>query len=137
MDKVTEFPNTVIAVTPSDLVVLVDGSPELVKLMDGAIFDDNSFPETLKRFPHEPGVYLVTIEYWFEQGYFEGYKADGESDLDFAPADIRKIDVIRLVEMMRHWIEANGTMGFPDADQNMWDIAEEITGLSAIPVQDV
>jgi hypothetical protein len=33
--------------------------------------------------PLEPGVYHCLVDFYFEQGYFEGYKADGESNWEF------------------------------------------------------
>jgi hypothetical protein len=90
MEKVKEWPNTIVAVTPGGLHLLVGGDPELIKYMDGDMFEDNS-PD-LETFPTEPGVYVGTVEYWFQQGYFEGYPADGESDIEYAFSDYRKID---------------------------------------------
>lgn len=84
MEKTNEWHNVVVAVTPnSGLRVLVCGDPELCKWMDGDLFDDNSLMVSLKTFPDEPGVYIGTIEYWFQQGYSDGYPADGESDFDY------------------------------------------------------
>lgn len=82
MDKVKEWHNVIVAVTPnSRLRVLVVGDPELVKFMDGDLFDDNC--SDMSSFPKEPGVYQGTIEYHFQQGYYEGYKADGESEWNY------------------------------------------------------
>lgn len=76
MEKVEKYDNVLFAVTPNHrLTVLISGPPELVDKMTGDLFDDNSLPETLNRFPQEPGVYRATIEYWFEQGYFEGVES--------------------------------------------------------------
>lgn len=94
MQKIKEFPNSLIAITFNELRVLVDGDPELKKMMDGSLFDDNCLGTELPSFPKAPGVYLATVEFWFEQGYYDGYKAPGESDYDFILSNVRKVAVV-------------------------------------------
>ena len=59
--------------------VILDSPDEIIKFFDGFYTADNSF----KGVPKEPGVYHCTVSFYFEQGYFEGYKADGESSWEF------------------------------------------------------
>lgn len=47
--------------------------------MDGAFCDDNGF----KNVPSEKGIYLCQVDFYFEQGYSDGYEADGESDWEY------------------------------------------------------
>ena len=91
MIKKGEFPNTMIGVSLDGWPFLIKGDPELVKLMDGASFADNS--QSIEEFPKKAGVYICTIEFWFEQGYFEGWEAYGESEWDFIPINIKEIEV--------------------------------------------
>ena len=55
---------------------LVEAHPEISKGMDGIFLSDNHF----KNVPTEPAIYVCRVEFFFMQGYFEGYRADGESD---------------------------------------------------------
>ena len=84
MEKTNEWHNVVVAVSAtSKLHFLIHGDPELIKFMDGDLFEDNCGYGRLNGFPNEPGVYIGTMEYHFQQGYSDGYKADGESEWDF------------------------------------------------------
>lgn len=91
MKKEREFPNTIIGVSVGGWPFLIEGDPDLIKSMDGSNFEDNT--QSPDKYPKGPGVYICTIEFWFEQGYFEGYKADGESEWDFIPVDVREINL--------------------------------------------
>lgn len=59
--------------------------------MDGLYIEDNS--EILDGFPDEPGFYAATLELWFQQGYFEGYPADGESSVFVKLSNLRRLEV--------------------------------------------
>jgi hypothetical protein len=64
--------------------VILDAPDEIIQVFDGFFCEDNSFKDTwFKKTPLEPGVYHCKVAFYFEQGYFEGYKADGESDWEF------------------------------------------------------
>lgn len=86
-----QWNNVIFGVSTSGLHFLISGDDELKQFMDGSLFEDNS--QSIEKFPTKPGVYRCTIEYWFEQGYFEGWRADGESEWDFVPSDIEEIDI--------------------------------------------
>jgi len=58
---------------------ILDAPDEIIQFFDGFFTEDNSF----KGVPKEPGIYHCTVDFYFQQGYFEGYKADGESDWEF------------------------------------------------------
>lgn len=49
---------------------------ELTVLEESDHLGDHEF----EGLPTEPGVYRCTVEFWYSQGYFEGYPADSESD---------------------------------------------------------
>lgn len=89
--KVGEHHNMVVMVIdPKDkygfLMTLPD---ELDEWMDGHCIAD----VLCEGCPQEAGIYVCTIERHFEQGYSEGYKADGESDYWIVLTDVRKVDV--------------------------------------------
>jgi hypothetical protein len=56
--------------------LIIEAPQEAVDTFDGPYPDDNSFEGV----PDASGLYLCTVEFHFEQGYADGYKADGESD---------------------------------------------------------
>lgn len=91
--KVRDYKDVTVAVLSNGSACLVSSpAKHLEILMVGPMFEDNSRWDTMLLFPKEPGVYSMTIEYEFEQGYLEGYPNDGESSWDFIPKDIaRKI----------------------------------------------
>src|SRR3990172_568489 len=60
----------------NDLAYLVEGDEELLKGMDGPVLEDNLF----RSVPEKPGIYLCRVEFFFQQGYCDGYQADGESE---------------------------------------------------------
>lgn len=92
MEKLHEFPNTIIGVTPNTaLQVILVGDQQLLKLMDGDLFEDNCAGNDRESFPKKPGIYRATVEYYFQQGYSDGYIADGESDWDFVLKDVVEI----------------------------------------------
>ena len=91
-DKMIEYDNVIIAVTAFGEPVLVDAPQEMVSMFDGPFFEDNAI-SSIKKYPTIPGVYRCKIRYEFYQGYFEGWKADGESDWDFAPLEVVKLDL--------------------------------------------
>ena len=43
--------------------------------------------------PDAPGFYKATAEFWFQEGYFEGYPAPGESSFGFALLDCAAVDL--------------------------------------------
>ncbi len=58
--------------------------PECIKfgldiMWDGPFCEDNTFYHV----PKIAGVYRCRTEFWFSQGYAEGYPAGGESDWEF------------------------------------------------------
>lgn len=44
-------------------------------------------------FPEDAGIYRCTIEYYFNQGYFEGYSCDSESDWGVVCHEAEKITI--------------------------------------------
>ena len=62
-----------------EMPVILDAPDKIIEFFDGFYTEDNSF----KGVPEEPGIYHCTVSLYFEQGYFEGYKADGESSWEF------------------------------------------------------
>jgi hypothetical protein len=86
------FQNCKIASLKNDMVVLVDGPDELFEIFDGPFVEDNCQKEGEETFPKDPGFYVCDIEFWFQQGYFEGYIAHGESEFDFKAINVRKFN---------------------------------------------
>lgn len=110
MKKVQEHQNCILATSADKFTYLVSGNAELRKWMDGCCFEDNHFHglNGIENPPKEPGVYRATIEVWFEQGYYEGYKADGESDWEFRLGNLERIDIpnfepAAMIEIPQEW----------------------------------
>lgn len=74
---------------PDDMEELLEGS---CAWLDGLCLEDNCVPA--KYLPTEPGFYAATLEFWFEQGYFEGYPANGESSVELTLTNVRKLEII-------------------------------------------
>jgi hypothetical protein len=80
--------------------------------MDGTFCEDNSF----KNVPTEKGIYLCQVDFYFEQGYSDGYKADGESDWEYDIVEAKPLttlpDVSKSWEVLENFgdqkVEANG-----------------------------
>lgn len=71
------------------LTVVVGGPSRLYDLMDSWFFDDVlSTGEPTSR-----GFYVCDVEVWFQQGYFEGYKHDGESEIEFRLVNVGAVHV--------------------------------------------
>ncbi len=97
MEKVAEYSNTLIAVTAiNHMQMLVEGDPELLKLMDGDFFEDNNPADDMETFPKEPGIYRATVEYYFQRGTYEGWDAPGESEWAFRLKDVVKVVSIQV-----------------------------------------
>ena len=69
--------------------LIIDVPKEIADIFDGIYCDDNSFKDV----PKETGVYICNVEFYFHQGYFEGYKANGESDWEFKVISHKKIEI--------------------------------------------
>lgn len=76
----------IIVVTSKDSFV-ADYPDEIESLIDGYNCDDNYIDNV----PIEKGVYECNAEFWFEQGYCDGYPADGESEWGFKIIDNKKL----------------------------------------------
>lgn len=90
--KVGEHPDMLVAVIDpeGDYGFVVNPDAELRDWIDGHCLADVS---QCDNFPQEQGFYVCTIERHFEQGWSEGYRADGESDYWLVLSDIRRVDV--------------------------------------------
>lgn len=109
MQKVARF-QAIIAV--GDVAQVIVAPKDAMVGMDGTFCEDNSFNNV----PTEKGIYLCWIEFYFEQGYSEGYKADGESDWEYYVVAIQPLvnlpDVSQSWEVLKDFgnqkVEANG-----------------------------
>ncbi|KKK94769.1 hypothetical protein LCGC14_2679550 [marine sediment metagenome] len=90
-DEVILFHDVIVAVSADGAAFLISSTDErLCNFMEeGSLFEDNVEWETMPLFPTEPGVYSMTIEYQFNQGYSEGHLSPGESTWDFIPSNIK------------------------------------------------
>jgi hypothetical protein len=77
-EKDYEMVIAVSAIEPETPVIL-QAPDEIKGIFDGLFCKDNAFYGV----PDKPGVYNCTVNFEFHQGYFEGYRADGESDWSF------------------------------------------------------
>ena len=71
-----------------DTPVILDAPDEILQFFDGCFCEDNEFSKWHEG--KEPGIYHCTVDFYFEQGYFEGYKADGESSWEFIVTRVEK-----------------------------------------------
>ena len=55
-------------------------------------FDDDGNEDRIG-FPEKAGIYRCTVDFWYEQGYFEGYACDSESDWGISVRDVKRIEV--------------------------------------------
>lgn len=94
MHKVARF-QAIIAV--GDVAQVISAPKDALVGMDGDFCEDNGF----KNVPTEKGLYHCWIEFWFEQGYFEGYKADGESDWEYKIIGIQPL--VSLPDVSKSW----------------------------------
>lgn len=109
MKKVAMF-QAIIAV--GDVAQVIVAPKDAMVGMDGTFCEDNSF----KNVPTVDGIYLCWVDFYFEQGYFEGYKADGESDWEYIV--VKAIPLADLPDVSKSWevleafgdqkVEANG-----------------------------
>lgn len=76
-----------IAVTYNKEAVIINFPTDLIDTLDGCFCEDNDFINL----PQDPGVYKCKIDFDFEQGYFEGYKADGENTWEYIITNCQKI----------------------------------------------
>lgn len=94
MKKIAEFPNCIVATGAKAAGTMIITAPEeLLSSLDGNMLDDNCLEEGRASLPQQAGVYFATVEIWYEQGYFEGYPAPGESDVDHRLSAVRKIEI--------------------------------------------
>jgi len=94
MRKVARF-QAIIAV--GDVAQVIVAPKDAMVGMDGTFCEDNSF----KNVPTEKGIYLCWIDFYFEQGYFEGYKADGESDWEYKV--VKAEPLTQLPDVSKSW----------------------------------
>lgn len=85
MNKCASF-KAIIAVSPT-FSIIVEAPNDVLQMLDGSCCEDNSF----KKIPQRTGVYLCIVDYYFEQGYCDGYRADDESDWKFVITSATKI----------------------------------------------
>lgn len=67
--------------------VLVTYPDKMSDSLDGPFLEDNS----IGKYPPEPGHYQAKAVFWFNQGYYDGYPADGESDWGYTLTEIRRL----------------------------------------------
>jgi hypothetical protein len=101
MHKVASF-QAIIAVGNSSQAQVIAAPKDAMVGMDGSFCDDNGFNDV----PPEPGIYLCDVDFYFEQGYCDGYRADGESDWEY------------------HVTKAKPLVMIPDVS-NSWEITDE------------
>lgn len=64
--------------------------PDIARIaLDSVYCDDNGFEGV----PKEPGVYQCECEFYFIQGYYDGYPADGESDWGWKVTVKKKVEL--------------------------------------------
>lgn len=76
----------IIVVTSKDSFI-ADYPEEMEEYLDGYFCEDNNIDNV----PTERGIYECEAKYWFEQGYCDGYPADGESESGFDVIESTKL----------------------------------------------
>lgn len=90
MKHIETFNDVIIGVSIFGGSFLIKCPEKMKSFFDGPMIEDNT--QSLDKYPTEPGVYRCVIEYWFERGTYEGWDAPGESEWDFIPVKIKRID---------------------------------------------
>lgn len=85
------FDNVILGVSIFGALFVISGPEDLSQVLDGEMIEDNT--QSLGKYPAEPGVYRCSIEYWFEQGYYEGWPANGESEWDLIPINVEPVSL--------------------------------------------
>lgn len=88
MKKIREYHDCVVAQSCTGLLVPIEIPDELRTHLSAAALDDDLAKTEVDRIP---GVYRVTIEVWFSQGYSDGYPAAGESDYELRLTNMNSI----------------------------------------------
>lgn len=85
----------IIAIDLSGLVVLVGGDRvwELQNLLGPGECLADYIEYSRTGFPEKPGIYRCTIEYYFHQGYLDGYMCDSECDWGVVGRDVEEITI--------------------------------------------
>ena len=101
MHKVASF-QAIIAVGDSAQII---AAPEDAMVgMDGSSCDDNGFKDV----PSEPGIYICDVDFYFEQGYCDGYEADGESEWEYHVVKAKPLTMIPDVSTSWNTVEPFG-----------------------------
>lgn len=93
MNLARTFDNVILGVSIFGGAFVINGSEELAKILDGPMIEDNT--QSLDKYPTKPGIYRCSMEYWFEQGYNEGWIAHGESEWDLIPVKVERISLVK------------------------------------------
>lgn len=93
MQKINEIKNCIIAtaIGYKDQCYVIDIPSEYTHIITDGYFGEDDI--TTINIPNIPGVYRCDIEFWFEQGYSDGFKADGESDFEYRLVNIKKVNL--------------------------------------------
>jgi formate dehydrogenase assembly factor FdhD len=95
MEKIATHKDCPLAVIMEGYAVLIQCPAELEELLVGFALTDECLEAGQKSIPTKAGIYIVDVEVWFEQGYYEGHKSDGESDWDFILKNVREAEVVQ------------------------------------------
>lgn len=89
------FKNIILARCYRGEVMLVTGPKgeieELGEMLDGGSHLEDYGLGELVEVPKEPGLYVCEVDFEFQQGYFEGYPANGESSWYLIPKNVTRI----------------------------------------------
>lgn len=66
---------------------IADYPDEIEEWIDGCFCEDNCIDNV----PTEKGIYECKAEYWFKQGFCDGYPASGESESGLNIVDSKKL----------------------------------------------
>lgn len=113
MEKTLEWVDQTIAIAVNQqgerLVMVIHPDPSLLENMGGHPVFDGSETDSKNVIQHlQPGIYSATIEFWFQQGYSDGYKADGESEWEFAFVDVKPYRLVGLYPLREKHLTAAG-----------------------------
>lgn len=95
MQKVARFQAIIVVGNVAQVIV---APRDAMVGMDGTFCEDNSF----KNVPKEKDIYLCDVDFYFEQGYCDGYKADGESDWEYRIT--KAVPLTNLPDVSNSWM---------------------------------
>jgi len=118
MNRVATFQAIIAVGEVENFAQVISAPKDAIVGMDGSFCEDNSFKDV----PEDIGVYLCDVDFYFEQGYCDGYKADGESDWEYRV--VKATPLISLPDVSETWkvIQSFGDQKMNQTFDEWWEL---------------